>query len=277
MIPQKAIKYMPIFIVIVLLLVIIYIVKQTDTSPVAKVVQWLSTRIEGFAPSPLNPPKCPDGFTFFNDKSGDSFCCGGSVNPYSHTCLAKNRDKLCAFKPNMKDPRNSAVVLPLCSKLIKAQITAAQKAFCPKSLPHYASSGKCCLSGTDLDGRNCLKFDSANKSRYCVIGNTLKSGEQKCDLMQLKDSAKCPSGLSSTMYTLGAKEIKKYGPRAKGQTIPVCFGMESSCIPNSVIKSVQAKGIFTDKKDLNNWIYACGGWEKINVHRDLTGKMDKAY
>jgi hypothetical protein len=265
---KTEILQLPVFVAIVIVLLVIYIVSCTE-SPITKASQWLSMQIEGFGMPVLTTPKCPIGYKFFNDEKGESFCCGGEVNPYSHTCLAKGKNMICAFKPTKS--------LPLCSTLIKASHSASQTNFCPARFSNYASIGKCCYNHSDLDGYDCSKEDNADTSKYCKINGPLKAGEQLCSSIRMSEKAACPSGLSKINYTLGPREVAKYGTKANGISIPVCFGIDNTCIPDNVITELQKNGIYDDKKNLPAWKYSCSGWDKINIKRDLTGKMETNY
>ncbi len=263
------ILHLPILVAIAILLLVIYIVSRTESSPVAKATQWVSAQIEGFGMPILSTPKCPTGYKFFNDEKGESFCCAGEINPYSHKCLAKGKNAVCSFKPTNN--------MPLCSALIKNTHSSAENNFCPERLSNYASIGKCCYNHADLDGYNCTKEDNEDMNRYCKITGPLKPGEQLCSALRMSETAVCPNGLSKMSYTLGQQEINKYGNAAKDVTIPICFSMEQSCIPDTVIAAVQKDGIYGDKKDLPAWKYSCSGWDKLVVKRDLTGNMDNTY
>jgi len=268
--------HIPVLAAVAVLLLVLYIVTRADTSPVAKFTQWYSNLMEGFAAPIGDVPRCPTGYRFFNDKRGDSFCCAGSINPFTHMCEAKGANQLCAFDDNRKDPRNPNETLQSCTKMLSNQVIQAKTNLCPGKYPNYASIGKCCLNDTDLDGHNCTALD-VSPANYCVTGQNVKPGEQQCKSLQMDESAKCPTGLQKQTYVMGAKEAKKYGAVANGVRIPVCFGMESSCIPNNVIESVQQQGIFSDKTNLDGWKYSCSGYERVYEQRDLTGTMDTTY
>jgi hypothetical protein len=271
---KTAFLHLPILIAIAVVLLVIYIVSRAE-SPIAKIMSWISTQVEGFADPVLDTPKCPVGFKFFNDSKGESFCCGGAINRYSHTCLAKGNDALCAFKPGVPNPNGSGTV-PLCSSLIRSNHATAQASNCPEGLPNYASIGKCCYNPSDLDGYDCSKSDNADVSKYCKIAGPLQPGEQLCSAIRMSEKADCPAGLSKINYTLGQRESTKYGKDANGINIPVCFGMDQTCIPDNVVSELQKRGIYGDKTR-ESWKYACSGWEKINIRRDLTGDMDSTY
>jgi len=272
---KKSMIHVPILLAATILLAVIYIVSRADTSPIAKVTQWYSNMIEGFAAPIGDIPKCPTGFRFFNDKRGDSFCCNGTVNPFSHTCEAKGAQDLCSFEADSKDPRNPERKLPACTQMITKTLKASQQSFCPESLKHYGSIGKCCLTDTDLDGHDCTREDNVDPKRYCVTSDP-KPGEQSCSALKLDNTTSCPAGLAKMSYTLGKQEQAKYGPKAN-MTIPICFGMEQTCIPNNVITDVQKQGVFRDKTDLDGWKYSCSGYERVHVQRDMTAKMDTTY
>ena len=78
-------------------------------------------------------------------------------------------------------------------------------------------------------------------------------------------------------YTLGDREKAKYGDAAVGVTIPVCFGMDNTCIPNNVITELQQDGVYADKTNLDGWKYSCSGYERVNVRRDVSAQMDNTY
>ena len=271
----KSMIHVPILLAFAIILVVIYIVRRADTSPIAKFTQWYSNMVEGFAAPIGDIPKCPSGYRFFNDKRGDSFCCNGKVNPFSHTCEAKGAWDLCAFEAYSKDPRNPELKLPACTQMATKNRDDSQKSFCPDSLTHYGTIGKCCLTDTDLDGHDCSREDNADPKKYCVI-NRPRLGEQSCSALKLDAASSCPVGLTKMSYTMGQKEQAKYGAAA-GMTIPVCFGMDQSCIPNNVIAEAQKQGVYTDKTNLDGWKYSCSGYERVNVQRDLTAQMDTTY
>ena len=277
---KLAFNVLPVIIAIAIVLLVLYLVTRPDSSPFAKAVQWVSGHIEGFNAPILDTPKCPGGFRFFNDNYGESFCCNGKVNPYTHRCEAKfivGTPNLCAFKEDVPDPRNSGKsILPSCNSMITASHTQTQSTSCPGSLPNYGSIGKCCKLGTDLDGYDCNDMDNADVLRYCVIGTPTKIGEQSCDNLRMTETAMCPKGLQKVNYTMGTREAQKYGNNAHGKNIPVCLGIDNTCIPDNVVKIVQQQGIYTDKK-VGGWKYACSGYEKVVVDKDMTGSMDLAY
>lgn len=269
---KYTIPYLPILISGLVILIVVHIV-TAKTNPIRKL--WSS--LEGFQAPILTNPQCPTAYKFFNDAVGESFCCKGTVNPFTHACTAKESSELCAFVPGSKDPRNPSRVLPLCSDVITNTHTETQTRECPSSLPHYASVGKCCFSGTDLDGRDCTDFDNKSPKTYCVLAGTpLKTGEQRCDALQRDEAASCPTSLQKTTYTLGRKEVEKYGDGVSGVQIPVCFNPTSSCIPENIISYAQSQGAWTDKNPAT-WSYACANWTRVNLARDTTGQYDTNY
>jgi len=336
--------------------------------------------IEGFAI--LNTPKCPENFTFFNDRRGDSFCCQGEVDRYSHTCKARGEKQMCSMKPDMIDPRmnvsgspwgdvsygtgsvsrennipildvpgnfagefisndiekakkiceskpeckalamgdtyagekfgetlislisespgpvtasyqlrnprsiskvsirpndNSQRTLPLCSNLVH-ETNVQNQAQCPRNLSNFASIGKCCLTQADFDGYDCRKVDNADKKRYCKLSGPLAPGEQLCGNVSIQEKVEgtCPTGMTQITYPLGDREVKKYGAAASGVQMPICFGMDKTCIPDVVIQDLQSKGVFKDKR-VDTWSYSCSGWKSVHVDRNLSKNMDTQY
>ena len=256
MVKNSTFPYIAILLTSLVVLLVFHIV--TTKNPLADLVK------EGFQAPILTTPKCPSGYKFFNDKLGESFCCNGRINPYTHTCEAKGDTDLCAFKAQVKDPRNPSALLPYCNELITTQAVTAQNNFCPTSLPNYATIGKCCLSSTDLDGVNCNDFDTAHKKNYCIVTGAVAAGEQLCSALQRDEATMCPANLEKVEYTLGQKETTKYGNQVAGLKIPVCFTPESSCIADNVLSYAQEKGAWTDK-NVATWKYSCVNWDKVNV------------
>lgn len=268
---KGTIPFLPIIISVLVIFIVFHIVTATQ-SPLQKLLKTL----EGFQAPILTTPKCPGGFRFFNDQQGESFCCAGGINVYSHSCMAKGASDLCAFTPKTTDPRKPGRVLPLCSTLIQDQHQTNQDNLCPGSLPHYASIGKCCMSGTDLDGYNCVDHDNASNTRYCILNGTPKPGEQLCSALQRNEQTSCPTSLEKVTYSLGDKEAAKYGTKVKGVQIPVCFNPTGSCIPENILSYAQGFGAWTDKNPAT-WSYACANWTKVNINRDTTGQYDTCY
>ena len=268
MVKSSTFPYIAILLTSLVVLLVFHIV--TTKNPIADLVK------EGFQAPILTTPKCPSGYKFFNDKLGESFCCNGKINPFTHTCEAKGASDICAFKAQAQDPRNPAAKLPYCNDLIATQAATAQNNFCPGSLPNYATVGKCCLSSTDLDGVDCNEFDNAHKKNYCIVKGEVKVGEQLCSALQRDEATMCPANLVKVDYKLGAKEASKYGNKVAGLKIPVCFTPESSCIADNVLSYAQSQGAWTDKNEAT-WKYSCVNWDKVNVQRDLTGVSDTNY
>ena len=274
-------QWIPFLFVFAILGIVLAIVLRDDKSLISKFAQMISRNIEGFAAQPvLESPRCPaGGYNFFTDRRGDSFCCRGSMNPYTHTCDASDEQALCAFRPNMPDPRNRHRILPLCSSMITENHTTQQQA-CPESLPNYASIGKCCSGHPDLDDYDCMPSDNADKKKYCKLKGPLAPGEQLCSQMNMMTSAttSCPKEIPQLiMYKTGAAEVAAYGDKAGNLPVPTCFGMNEVCIPDSVIQYYQKNnGLYKDK-DIPTWAYSCSGWSTVNVKKDLTVDMDESY
>ena len=93
--------------------------RRTGDSFITVSAQWIGNTMEGFAAPPIHAPQCPTDYTFFNDSKGDSFCCAGTVNPYTHVCTATEPNDLCAFTDEAEDPRGGRIPLPRCADLIK--------------------------------------------------------------------------------------------------------------------------------------------------------------
>jgi hypothetical protein len=272
-------KWIPFLFIFAILGMVLVIVLRDDKSFVTKFAQMISRNVEGFASQPpLDNPKCPPGgYNFFNDRRGESFCCRGRINPYTHMCDAGGGMDLCAFRPNMPDPRNRHRMLPLCSSMIKKD-HSTQQASCPGSLPNYASIGKCCLENPDMDGYNCMPVDNRDFKRYCKLQGPLAPGEQLCSDLKMMAAATCPKEIPQVFwYKTGKREAAAYGAGAENLNVPVCMGMDNICIPDMAIDYYKTNnGLYKDK-NTSTWAYSCSGWSTANVAKDTTIKMDKSY
>jgi hypothetical protein len=223
----------------------------------------VSPQLEGFATKVVATPKCPRGARFFNDAKGDSFCCRGQVDAYKHTCSTastRNTD-LCAHKSGVRDPRDPSRTLMECASLIEREYTEDQGKFCPASLPHYGSVGKCCQSGTDMENKDCIAYDNKNPKRYCKIRGPLADGEQLCSDVMLYETTKCPTGLERILFTPTGQNARQ---------LPACFSVQRNCVPDTVIAQAKTDSIGTLKDVPNNWEYSCSQYDKVYVRRDLT-------
>jgi hypothetical protein len=238
--------------------------------------------IEHFGTITTQVPECPIGYTFFNDKAGTSLCCNGTVDPYKHTCSGKGQNDLCAFVDNMSDPRSPKNYLPQCARVFETQYQQESTAKCPNKLPNYANdrkgNTKCCRSMASDNGKRCSHADMNDPKNYCIVDGPVGPNEQKCDTVSLFESANsgCPSGFNVTPITLGAREESAYGTSAKGLSVPACVNMTDTCIPDTVIRQLQATGVYRGK-DPATWSKSCSVWKKINVDRDTTFTPVTAY
>ena len=248
----------PIMIAAAILMVVLYIALRGDASFMTNASQWVNSHFEGFSSVILDTPKCPPGYKFFNDERGESLCCAGAVNPYSHKCLVKD---VCALKPNADN-------LPMCANITRGKILDMSKAQCPPSLPHYALSGKCCRNSPDLDGADCQKSDLADPANFC--------SDKKCTDMKLLEASNCPASLTKASTNLGDREAAKYGAQANGFYTPACIGGGVWCLPPASMQAATTAGIFKDK-DPQTWAYSCSAWERVNVKKDLSVKLDYTY
>jgi hypothetical protein len=94
---------------------------------------------------------------------------------------------------------------------------------------------------------------------FCRVTPT--NGEPNCAAMKSLETAVCPPTLQKTSYVMGAKEIAAYSG-AKGQTAPLCFGVDGSCFPDGTVADLKSKGIFTrEPSDPTKWKFACSGYK----------------
>jgi hypothetical protein len=223
-----------------------------------------SYNTEGFADKVVATPKCPTGARFFNDAKGDSFCCRGQVDAYKHTCLGTGYTDLCAHKSGMQDPRDPSRTLMVCASLIEREHGEDQSKFCPKSLPHYGSIGKCCQSGTDMDNKDCIAYDNKDPKRYCKIRGPLAADEKLCSDLILLETTTCPTGLERIAFTPAGQ----VGQNAR--QLPACFSVQRNCVPDNVIAQAKKDGIGNLKNAPANWEFSCSQYDKVYVRRDLS-------
>lgn len=234
---------------------------------------------EGFqSANTVNPAsqliRCPTGYKFFNSPNGDSMCCKGAINPYTHTCDAVATDGICAFSevPDRRLGRTGNY--PLCSTLIATEMTSSASQFCPTSLPHYAKesddAAKCCKNPVQMAGTTgfkCSAEDLKDTAQYCIVkgtpvrNTTDDKDEKMCDEAVMIDTTSCPTvggvTLQKVDYVMGTREATKYANNSLvGRTIPACFGIDKTCIPTSSIQYAQKLGAFTDY-DPAKWEYSC--------------------
>jgi hypothetical protein len=255
--------------VAILAFVVFYIARRDDTSPFAKAASWVYKTTEGFnAAAPTNVIQCPTGYSFFNDAAGGSFCCKANIQ--NKQCAGKSVNDLCAFAPNVKDPRNSTRTVKLCSEIIKEANKAAQDTFCSTKFPNYVNK-KCCRV------LNPAGTDCAAQSDFCVTTH-----EQSCLAAKLVDIAgTCPSNGVKTVRQLSGQWTTVY-PKLQGMPLPTCeyAGPNNTlqfCIPNTVIDTMKAqRSVFVGKNN-DTWTYACqGGYTKKFINKDTTLRYDEA-
>lgn len=264
--------------VCLLVLAACYVVIRQQASPLTVATQWIGDMLEGFQSAPMTSPRCPSGYTFFTDATGESLCCKGTINPFTHTCrptpaAGDSYGGLCAFRPDVPSPSNPSQSLPLCAGVIQAVTQANGAAVCPPSLPVYASGGdqrqSCCKTATNLDGTDCTSTDLTSNN-FCRVNPTSTVSGRDCAQMRLfETSGECPAGLQKGLYTIGSTEKKVY-PNASG-VVPACFGMQRSCFPDSVVASLQQQGTFTSQPaDPKQWAFSCSGYQKFFVDKDMS-------
>ena len=239
--------------------------------------------------------RCPPGYTFFNGPNGDSLCCNGKVNPYTHKCLAAEsvRNNLCALSGDIRDSRPlfKGDSLPDCFDLMNQQMdTGSDK--CPPSLPNYAkedvANEKCCKNLVQLKGETgftCSSEDLKDTTAYCIakgvpkINPTDGKQERLCDEANMLDLAACPTDIvgkkvfQNVPFTMGEREANYYDVGdLKGLTIPTCYRLNEACIPESVIAYAKTRGAFTEY-DPKTWEYSCAVWSRKNQGYTVPGEV----
>lgn len=270
----------------VILTVILYIIYQPGVSPLTSGVAAAKVWLEGFNGNSgtgtfsTSDNTCPPGFSFFNDATGASFCCKGTVDVFAHKCMSDGAADLCAMMPNVADPRKvfKGQKLPTCAALKRDMLSAANANFCPSSLPNYVTSNKCCKSPTI--GTDCSVTDLADKANYCVAGGTAIAGEQSCYNLKLMDMGTCPTGMNK--FQLNAADVTEWNTRYGASNtvnlrVPACNQLSGGvCMPNNVLEKLRAdKNLFRDK-DLDNWKYACSAYKRKYIDGDGTLSLNES-
>ena len=284
----ELVRWLPFAILAVVVILCILLVRQ-QTSPLVRVTQWVSDKLEGFQSGiPTTSPTCPaatynsngtlitPAYTFFTDAMGESLCCSGTVDSVTHTCTPGSSRtpiaSLCAFRPGVPNPRDPSNSLPLCSGVVDAVTQNNSKSICPPSLPKYASDNTvnpvkqtCCATATNIDGTECISKD-LQAGNFCRVNPA--AGEKKCSTLLNFESVTCPPNLQKINYTMGPKETAVYS-KAEGVSAPLCFGIQNSCFPDDTVKQLQSQGVFTSQPaDPTKWGYACSGYTKYYVKKD---------
>lgn len=246
------------------------------------------SRSEGFQVA-----RCPPDYTFFNDAAGASFCCRGTVNPYTHTCGSRLDDDLCAFTRDTPDPRNPRRTLRHCSDLVTDVFETGSQQECPTELPHYSTDGvtaRCCKTGTTVNGSTCVAADltaedeNGKKTDYCVAKGEVRDAEKRCGELKMVEDVQCPAGFQGVRYVLRERERTKYGNQVLGVAIPTCYRVNESCIPDAALDFVSKEyGAFADRGvagadgavDWSSWKWSCSGLDKINrgLGQEVTKQM----
>ncbi len=240
--------------------------------------------------------RCPPAYTFFNGPNGDSMCCKGKVNPYTHRCEGADevRNNICALSATVPDPRAlfKGDMLPNCRSLVTQQLNAGSTNTCPASLPNFAKESetaeKCCKNPVQIAGEtgfSCSAEDLKSTENYCVakgvpkINPTDSKTERMCNETRMLDAAACPvdatgkTVFQNVTYTMGDREAKRYDiADLKGLALPTCYRLNEVCIPESVITYAKARGAFTEY-DPKTWEYSCAVWSRKNRGEIVPGTV----
>jgi len=230
---------------------------------------------------------CPTGFTFFNDKRGDSFCCKGPVT--NKQCTASGKYTMCGLAPNLPDPR-SGKPLPTCVQLMKD--TDPSSKFCASNMPNYIAPGNspnskkyggCSAGRAEGDGSWFPLQPGSNNfvSPLCFISGAsgiidrmkddTKFQSPSCETLKLQETAKCPANMTTKydkqMYVYCMQNNYKYDP--KNNVPPFCY-------PDEVVALFPEHGRVGDmpiglEKAKTNCI-SCSYFKKRFIDKDTTAK-----
>lgn len=288
--------YIPILIVLLILGLIFYLVTNKQNSPIQECVKCFSKAMEGFAMAQTPNAVCPPNYRFFNDSIGETLCCAGKVDPQTHQCLGEGKYDVCAFVPGVldqRDPRKGN--LPLCKDIMQEMQNQSEKEFCPRSLSHHASSGRCCANPTDPITGNCLQTDLQSQNGYClttaerkqsdkgkpVYGNTVmdpatgpRPAELLCADIRASESTKCPGNLQVQSFPT---EEKTYEGVTRSME-NICFGREAMsmqiCLPESELQRLKDTEPRLKNFPVKNSIFNCAIFQKVKLDKDLSFPAD---
>ena len=250
-------------------------------------VHVLSTQMEGFATTDHKLPLCPPNYRFFTNAKGDSMCCAGKVDPYTHECTTSDPKGLCSFVPgitNMRDPARGK--LPVCRDILNSLQGSAEREFCPRSLPHHANQGRCCANPTDPSTGNCIPMDLQNPSTFClttaqrrsedrgkpVIGKyVMRDGqrvlaEQLCANIRHNENVQCPD----SSFTKAEYPIDNQGTEITNCYKPGLGG----CYPRIDLERLKEKDGAIKNIDISRSIMNCDVFKRVKIDKDLTGNID---
>lgn len=228
---------------------------------------------------------CPAGFTFFNDKRGDSFCCKGPVT--NKQCTASGKYTMCGLAPNLPDPR-SGKPLPTCVQLMKD--TDPSSKFCASNMPNYIAPGNspnskkyggCSAGRAEGDGSVFPRQPGSNDPMrpLCVISGAsgiidrmkddTKFQSPSCETLKLQETAKCPANMTTKydkqMYVYCMQNNYKYDP--KNNVPPFCWSDEVvALLPDKTT----GKMMGLEKAKTN--CMSCSYYKKRFIDKDTTAK-----
>jgi hypothetical protein len=288
--------YIPILIVVLIVGLIIYLVSNTKNSPIQDCVKGFSKVFEGFATADTTNAVCPPKYRFFNDSVGETLCCAGKVDPHTHQCLDKGRYNTCSFVPGVvdqRDPRKG--FLPLCKDIMRELQNQAEKEFCPRSLPHHASTGRCCANPTDPLTGNCLQTDLQRQEGYCLttadrkdtdIGKPIygdlvmepgvgsRPAEQLCSNLRALEMAKCPGTLQ--INNVPIQETTYGGIKRSFEN--VCLGRDGmsmqTCFEENELQRLVAMDPRLKNFPVKQSIFNCDVFRKVKLDKDLSFPAD---
>lgn len=278
-----------------ILVVILYLVTYSDTSPIAESVQWLSFYTEGFASQHTPVASCPPNYRFFNDAKGDSMCCAGGIDPNTHVCLGKGKRDLCSFVPGVTDHRDAKRgLIPSCKDIMRQMQEDAEREFCPRSMPHHASKGKCCVNPTDSITGDCVKRDLERQDGYCltsaerkerdrgkriygnhvVDNNEYRPAEMLCSNIRNKEALQCPAASMNKMEQPFDETLFE---GVKRSFLNLCFGAgfgQGFCYPEKELRIIKSKHPQLKNFNVEKSIFNCDVYKRVKIDKDLTFQAD---
>ena len=238
---------------------------------------------------------CPSGYTFFNDKTGNSLCCRGTYNANGHTCSGTNKNDICAFVRGVRDPRNPGRILRTCDEIVNDLANNGAGKYCASNMPNYitpgisnpgmyaSKQGGCSISPAIGNGSG-FPMGSMNGQwmplqPMCNISGAsdlikrmkddTKFESPSCETVKLQETVKCPANMSikydKNMYVHCMQNNYKYDPKIDAP--PFCY-------PDEIIGMIpdNTSGKLLGLEKAKNDCMSCSYFKKRYIDKDTTAK-----
>ena len=236
---------------------------------------------------------CPSGYTFFNDKAGNSLCCKGKYIANGRTCSGKNKDDVCAFIRDVRDPRTPGRTLRTCDEIADDLANSGAGKYCTSNMPNYIAPGNspnstknggCSISPAEGDGSVFPRQPGSNQptTPYCFISGASAIMDRmrhdnefknpSCETVKLQETVKCPANMSvkydKQMYVHCMLNNYKYDP--KNNVPPFCH-------PDEVVALLPIKttGKMMGLEKAKTSCMSCSYYKKRFLDKDTTATCEE--